>query len=242
MQHVKHTQFKFPQAGGIYPESQRSFIVLGPSGVGKTSAMISLLTGPMKGLHTRIWIVSPSAKQGTDPLWDSYREWIKKHTDWADEETIFDHYDEETLTDLVETHGRVNAALKKAGRKKLHSACLLLDDLADSPEFHNNRNLIAKIFLKGRHMGVSCCCLSQRYRALSTVVRSQACYLLVFRMRNRKELDALLDELSGVCPRKTLEQFYEEATAEKHSFLYINLMADRCEDMFYKNFEYRLLP
>ena len=67
MQHVKHTNYKFPQAGGIYPESQRSFIVLGPSGVGKTSAMISLLTGPMKGLHTRIWVVSPSAKKGTDP-------------------------------------------------------------------------------------------------------------------------------------------------------------------------------
>ena len=113
MQHVKHTQFKFPQAGGIYPESQRSFIVLGPSGVGKTSAMISLLTGPMKGLHTRIWIVSPFGQEGHGPLWDSYREWIKKHTDWADEETIFDHYDAEVLTDLVETHGRVNAQLKK---------------------------------------------------------------------------------------------------------------------------------
>ena len=118
MQHVKHTQFKFPQAGGIYPESQRSFIVLGPSGVGKTSAMISLLTGPMKGLHARIWIVSPSAKKGTDPLWDSYRDWIKKHTDWADEETIFDHYDEEVLTELVETHGKINAELKKGWSQK----------------------------------------------------------------------------------------------------------------------------
>ena len=67
-------------------------------------------------------------------------------------------------------------------------------------------------------------------------------HLLVFRMRNRKELDAVLDELSGVYPRKVLEQFYEEATAEKHSFLYINLLADRREDMFYKNSEYRLLP
>ena len=61
-------------------------------------------------------------------------------------------------------------------------------------------------------------------------------------MRNRKELGAVLDELSGVNPRKVLEQFYEETTAEKHSFLYINLLADRREDMFYKNFEYRLLP
>ena len=84
-------------------------------------------------------------------------------------------------------------------------------------------------------MGVSCCCLSQRYRALSTVVRSQACYLLCFRTRNGKELGALLDELSGVYPRRVLEQFYEEATAEQHSFLYINMLADRREDMFYKN-------
>ena len=133
---------------------------------------------------------------------------------------------------MVETHGKINAQLKKAGRKKLRSACLLLDDLADSPEFHNNRNLIAKIFLKGRHMGVSCCCLSQRYRALSTVARSQACYILCFRMRNHRELDALLDEPSGVYPRTILEQFFEEATAERHSFLDIHLLADRREDMF----------
>ena len=115
----------------------------------------------------------------------------------------------------------------------MHSACLLIDDQADCPEFHNNRHLFANIFLKGRHMGVSCSSLSQRYRALSTVVRSQACYLLCFRMRNRKELGALLDELSGVYPCKVLEQCYEEATAEKHSFLYINLLAGRREDMFY---------
>ena len=75
--------------------------------------MISLLTGPVKGLHSRIWIVSPLAKKGTDPLWDSYREWLQKHTAWADEETIFDHYDEEVLTELVETHGQINTQLKK---------------------------------------------------------------------------------------------------------------------------------
>ena len=61
-------------------------------------------------------------------------------------------------------------------------------------------------------------------------------------MRNRKERGAVLDELSSVYPRQFLELFYEEATAKKHSFLYINLLADRREDMFYKNFGYRLLP
>ena len=51
-----------------------------------------------------------------------------------------------------------------------------------------------------------------------------------------------MGELSGAYTRKILEQIYEEATAEKHSFLYINLLADRRKDMFYKNFDYRLLP
>ena len=115
MQHIQHTNYKFPQAGGIYPESQRSFIVLGPSGVGKTSAMISLLTGPMKVLHTHIWIVSPFGQEGhRPPIWDSYREWLEKHTGWADEKTIFDHYDEDELTELVEAYGKINAALKEA--------------------------------------------------------------------------------------------------------------------------------
>ena len=61
-------------------------------------------------------------------------------------------------------------------------------------------------------------------------------------MRNRKELDASLDELSGMYPRNILEQFYEKATTEKHSILYMNLRADRRNDMFYKNFKYRHFP
>ena len=69
---------------------------------------------------------------------------------------------------------------------------MLIDDLADSAEFHNNRNLLAKIFLEGRHVGASCC-RRQRYKALGTAARFQRCYLLCLRMHH-KELDALLDE------------------------------------------------
>ena len=41
---------------------------------------------------------------------------------------------------------------------------------------------------------------------------------------------------------KVLEQFYEAAAADQHPFLYVNLLADRREDMFYKNLGYRLRP
>ena len=111
--------------------------------------------GPLKGKHARAWIVSPSCKEGIDPLWDGWRAFIRQHYDWSDEATMFTEYDEEKLASLVDMHGRVNAELKKAGKRKLHAACLVLDDLADGHEFHNNNNLSAQIFLRGRHMGFS---------------------------------------------------------------------------------------
>ena len=54
-------------------------------------------------------------------------------------------------------------------------------------------------------------------------------------MRKRKEFAALLDEVPGVSPRNVSEQSYEVTTVERRSSF-----AGRREDMFYKNFEYRL--
>ena len=85
-------------------------------------------------------------------------------------------------------------------------------------------------------MGVSCCCLSQRYRALSMAARPQTCYLLCFRRCSRKERDALLDELSGVYPRKFLPRLRRTCSP------YTKLVGRQARGMFYKNFEYRLLP
>jgi len=175
-------------------------------------------------------------------LWDTWRAFKSQHYDWGDEETMFTAWDEDALTELIDSHAAVNSALKKAGKRKLHAACLVIDDLADSPQFHNNHNLISRLFLMGRHVGVQCICLSQKWKALSTVVRSQTCFIVLFRMRNKKEKDAILEELSGLYPMKTLEELYNEATDGRHSFMYLNMLADRRQDVFYKRFDFRMLP
>ena len=74
--------------------------------------------------------------------------------------------------------------------------------------------------------------MSQHHKAQSTVARSQACWLVLFRLHNRKELEAIVEELSAVYPPRTLEKLYQAATDERHSFLYVNMLADRKEDMF----------
>ena len=77
---------------------------------------------------------------------------------------------------------------------------------------------------------------------MSTAVRSQACWLCMFRLRNKKETDAVFEELSAIYPVKTLQAMYEEATAERFGFMYVNMLATTKRDMFSKGFDYRMTP
>ena len=62
----------------------------------------------------------------------------------------------------------------------------------------------------------------------------------MFRLRSQQELDALLDEVSALGGRKTVESFYREATKKTCSFLYIRL--DQSEPQFLERFDFVLEP
>ena len=66
--------------------------------------------------------------------------------------------------------------------------------------------------------------------------------MCVFRLRNRLELDAIIEELSAVYDKHQLMEMYELATRDPYSFWYIHLAAKRREDMFYLRFEKRMIP
>ena len=61
-------------------------------------------------------------------------------------------------------------------------------------------------------------------------------------MRSADERKAAISEFAGMYSQKIIEAFHEEATEERFNFMYVNLLAPRREDAFFKNFEYRLLP
>ena len=67
-------------------------------------------------------------------------------------------------------------------------------------------------------------------------------HLFVYRLRNASDLEAWIEELSGVYDKKTLHQLYTLATDKPHSCFYINLMSRKKEEMIYLNFEKRLIP
>ena len=112
----KQKQYTYPGVPFPLFETNRSGAILGSSGNGKSSTLISRLLGPYRGKQSRVWVCSPSARPGIDCLWDRWRLYVQEQTDWGDEDTIFYDLSPETLeilTEKVETHGKVNALLKK---------------------------------------------------------------------------------------------------------------------------------
>jgi hypothetical protein len=94
--------------------------------------------------------------------------------------------------------------------------------------------------IRGRHFGVSTWLSTQKLSAVSLVARVNFQAMLVWRLRNFKEIECLIEELSALYPKKVLLSMYEAAVKEPYSFWYILLTARRKEDMFFLRFDQKI--
>ena len=99
--------------------------------------------------------------------------------------------------------------------------------------------LLNSTYVRGRHNGISVITSVQKFNALNTLIRVNATHLFFYKVRNFKEIELLQDELSALPRRSKLQdskdalfKMYEIATAEPHSFLYINLLEKDINKMF----------
>ena len=99
------------------------------------------------------------------------------------------------------------------------------------------------LLTRGRHMFCSCMLSSQKQKAVGSIARINAQALIIFRLRSKAELDAIIEEVSNFYPKKTLLEMYELAVNdEPYSFWYINLAASKVEDVFWLRFDARMVP
>jgi hypothetical protein len=223
----------FPQTPGA------NGCFLAPSGQGKTTTLIAMLLGPYAKVFDEIHIFSPSVD--LDSAWDPVREFAKGlkassfHSEW----------DEKALHEIMDGQKAKIKELKLAKSKKPLPQCLtVIDDHADRADImHSASNILTTLFIRGRHFGSSCWISSQKLTAISTVARVNFRFMLVWRLRNKKELlDGLLYELSALFPLPVLFEMYETAiNDEEHSFWYLNLVAKKKEDMSFVRFEHKMV-
>ena len=153
---------------------------------------------------------------------------------------MWDRWEPGTLEKIIERHKRVNAHLKAKNITKGYVVLVLIDDFADQGDkvMHSSTIILTSLFVRGRHLGCACWLLTQTLRVVSLICRTNFCWMLIWRLRNSKELITILEELDALVDRKLLNEMYRIATSDKHSFWYINLLNEQ-DQMFFKNFEHR---
>jgi len=207
-------------------------LIIGPSASGKTYLLNNLITNIYKKCFERVYIFSQSIylDRTYDPIKETQKE-IKN------EDLYFETFDESALQNIINNHSRIISKLKEEKMSEMYNICIVIDDFIDDRRISNNSKALNSLFIRGRHSFISTICLIQKYISVSPMIRLNVSAVMIFKLKNMKDLNALLDETSALINKKKLLEIYERAIEEKYNFLYINLMADNINEMFFINFD-----
>ena len=115
----------------------------------------------------------------------------------------------------------------------------MIDDHADNAQLvHNNNGILAKLYFRGRHLGISTLVSTQKLKAISSAIRANLQFLFVWRLRNYSELESLLEELSAIHDKKTLLAMYNQAVNQPYNFWNV-ILVNRPADMFWDGMKRR---
>ena len=206
-----------------------------------------------RDVFARIYVWSPSIS--VDANWTPVKKYIQDElkVDLEKEKCFFDDYNPEELEAVIKRQHKVIEFQKE--HKKLHSILVIVDDFADSKAFSRNSPLLNQLYVRGRHNAINIITSTQKFNALNPIIRVNSRQLFFFRLRNYKEIETMVEELSAVLIKKStvadaknlaeakklLLEVYNIATEEPYSFLFINLMKPDVNDMFYKRFDAKFI-
>ena len=154
-------------------------------------------------------------------------------------ECLIDGWDEAKIKEILDKQQKKVRAAKKQGHTTIEGICIVCDDSADNSRSMNSQ-VLTSMFTRQRHNLASIILMSQRYRLMHPNNRVNATALFVFRLRNNKDLLAILEENSALATQGTLHEVYDIATREEYQFLYIDLTKSDPNLAFFKGFKSRL--
>jgi len=212
-------------------------ILLGASSSGKGILLQNLILDIYRGCFERVYIFSPSIN--VDHTWLPVKEYLDSKIKLSEDEPglYYDHYDSESLENIITTQKKIIEHQKAKNVKKLFSIKIVIDDFADSVEFSRSSKLLHSLFTRGRHSQISTFIATQKFNALATIIRVNADSLYVFRLRNYQDLNTFLDETSALLDKKTLLQMYKKATDIDFGFLTVKLTSRDKTKMFMIRFD-----
>ena len=196
-------EYDFKQSNyEVAPRLPFSQIITGPSGSGKGILLQSMILDIYRDVFARIYIWSPSIS--VDANWTPVTTYIQNNlkANLDKEKCLFDEYIPEELEAVMKTQHKVIEYQKKKNHNKLHSILITVDDFADSKAFSRNSPLRNQLYVRGRHNAINIITSTQKFNALSPIIRVNSRQLFFFRLRNYKEIETMVEELSAVLIKK----------------------------------------
>jgi len=210
-------------------------MIVGKSGSGKTSALVSLLLDKryynkdFKG--DNIYIFSPMQNDHKMELLID-----KKSIPMIN---IYNQFDDDILNELYNNLVEQFKTEKELKKKKISNKLVILDDLSFDGSLRNgNYNSVARLMMNGRKHGISVIVTAQYMSHILPSCRFNANSLILFNM-NEKELDLVADEqnYSGM-PKRKFKDLIRSQLNEAHDHIIINYTNNRkCGIYLNSNFE-----
>ena len=203
--------------------------------------MQNLILDVYRDLFERVYIFSPSVD--VDSAWLPVKKYLVEDRKMAEkhgDRLCFDEYDPEALEAIISKQRDVVEYQKREKHQKLYQILIVVDDFADDPAFSRQSKLLHSLFTRGRHLQISSIVATQKYNALSPIVRVNATELYVFRLRSHQDLSTVIEENSALVDKITLMKLYKLATEKAFSFLFINTGERDLNRMFMIRFDHRL--
>lgn len=195
-------------------DAQVSFCsyIVGKRNRGKSHLLLKMLLNKklLKDKFDEVILINPTYKYD-----EKYH--IIKFTE------VFEEFSIELLEDL----------LVKFQENTENKILLILDDCIAENEFKSNQSdhPLNRLAVNGRHWGVSLIILSQKYNAISSYIRAQLDYIILFETSNHYELKSIYEEY-GSSSFKDFEEFLTRVYTKPHDFLVI----DNINNKMLKNF------
>ena len=207
---------------GVLPKLPFSCQAIGRSGSGKTMAIFNMLSNEnmLKDAFDYVYIW---AGVKVDPE-------MVEVLDLPDEQ-VKNKWEESDVEKLID---KLEKSVEKNGIKNTPSVLFIFDDILGRPKFLKSKTM-TKLFTLNRHLNLSVIIMSQYFKKLSPVIRTNASYTLFF-PASSAEVDKLAEEM---CPanmtKNEFKEIVEYATNEEYQFLGINSKA-KCGEQLRKGF------
>lgn len=211
---------------GILPQLPASYLVVGRSGSGKSTILYNLLTNEklLGGYFNYIFVFS-------DVKVDDILAKLE-----LPEENYINDFDEEKVSKIMKNIENKIEDMGLAEASKDMRIAFIFDDLLNKQQFLKS-NIMRKLASANRHFLISFFVLTQYYRAIPPVIRTNASGIIYF-PASLAENEKLADEQ---CPpnmsKKEFIKMIDHATSEKHSFMFINNRAKSLDEKIRKGFD-----